>query len=141
MSRPTWDDSMMTGDAHIDEQHRRVLDLVDKLEAAETQEHSPSTTIYSILDELMTFTQIHFISEEHLMLRVEYPTAPTDEMLAQHQEFKNYARLRVLEFRHHNHASVLPLLSYLTEWLVAHEFGLDRKLVDWIRENEPDQLS
>jgi len=140
MSRPTWDDSMMTGDTHIDEQHRHVLDLIDKVEAAETQAHSPRKTL-AILGELMAFTQTHFISEEHLMQRVEYPPTPMEEMLAQHDEFKNYARLRVLEFRHDEDASVLPMLSYVTEWLVAHEFGLDRKLVDWIRENKPEQLT
>jgi len=62
-------------------------------------------------------------------------------MVFQHAEFKNYARLRVLEFRHADSISVLPLLSYLTEWLVTHEFGLDRTLVDWIRENQPSQLT
>jgi hemerythrin-like metal-binding protein len=132
---------MRTGDAHIDEQHRRVLDLVDTLEAAETQMHSPVPTLYSILEELMGFTDTHFMAEEHLMRRVEYPSAPTQEMIAQHAEFKNYSRLRVLEFRHSESASVLPLLSYITAWLITHEFGLDRKLVDWIRENQPGQLS
>ena len=141
MNSPAWDDSMRTGDAHIDDQHRRVLDLVDELEAAETQSHSPSATLYSILDELMGFTDTHFIAEEHLMRRVGYPAVPQGEMLKQHQEFKNYARLRVLEFRHAGDVSVLPLLSYLTEWLVNHEFGLDRELVDWIRENQPGQLT
>jgi len=141
MKRPTWDDSMKTGDAHIDEQHRGVLDLVDKLEAAETQTHSPALTLYAILDELMAFTDSHFVSEEHLMRRVEYPSIQTERMLAQHREFKNYARLRVLEYRHAEDISVLPLLSYLTEWLVTHEFGLDRDLVDWIRENRPGHLT
>jgi methyl-accepting chemotaxis protein len=141
MNSPTWDDSMITGDAHIDEQHRCVLDLVDKLRAAETQTHSPALTLYSILDELMAFTDAHFIAEEHLMRRVEYPSVPMEEMLAQHRQYKNYARLRVLEFRHAEGISVLPLLSYLTEWLIVHEFGLDRILVDWIRENQPEQLS
>jgi hemerythrin-like metal-binding protein len=141
MSSPTWDDSMKTGDTHIDEQHRHVLDLVDKLEAAESQTHSPTPTLYSILDELMAFTETHFMAEEHLMRRVEYPAIPMEEMLAQHAEFKNYARLRVLEFRHADDVSVLPMLSYLTEWLVNHEFGLDRMLVDWIRENQPGHLT
>jgi len=118
-----------------------VLDLVDRLEAAETQTHSPTLTLYSILDELMAFTDSHFMAEEHLMQRVGYPSIPADEMLAQHAEFKNYARLRVIEFRHAKDVSVLPLLSYLKEWLITHEFGLDRKLVDWIRENRPGQLT
>jgi len=70
MNAPTWDDSMKTGDSHIDEQHRRVLDLMDKLKAAETQTHSPALTLYAILDELMAFTDSHFMTEEYLMRRV-----------------------------------------------------------------------
>jgi hemerythrin-like metal-binding protein len=141
MNRRTWDDSMEIGDAHIDEQHRRVFDLVDRLEAAETHTHSPAPTLYSILDELIAFTETHFMAEEHLMRRLGYPPVPMEEMLAQHREFKDYARLRVLEFRHAEGVSVLPLLSYVTDWLVNHEFGLDRKLVDWIRKNQPGQLT
>jgi len=141
MNSATWDDSMRTGDAHIDEQHKRVLDLVDRLKAAETQTSGPAPTLYSILDQLMAFTDTHFMTEEHLMRRVEYPPAATEEMLAQHGEFKHYARLRVLEFHHAEDVSVLPLLSYITEWLVTHEFGLDRKLVDWIRETQPGHLT
>jgi hemerythrin len=81
------------------------------------------------------------MAEERLLRRVEYPPAPTEEMLAQHGEFKNYARMQVLEFRQGEGVSVLPLLTDLTGWLVTHEFGLDRKLVDWIRENQPGQLT
>ena len=60
------------------------------------------------------------------MRRVEYPPAPMEEMLGQHEEFNGYARMQVLKFRQDEGVSVLPLLSYITTWLVTHEFGLDR---------------
>jgi hemerythrin len=116
-------------------------DTPKKAETAETHTHSPALTIYSMLDELMVFTDTHFTAEERLMRRVEYPPAPMEEMLGQHGEFKDYARMQVLEFRQDEGVSVLPLLTDLTRWLVTHEFGLDRKLVDWIRENQPGQLT
>jgi hemerythrin len=39
----------------------------------------------------------------------------------------------VVEFRAAIGQSVIPLRVFLTEWLTQHEFGLDRKLADFIR--------
>ncbi len=49
-------------------------------------------------------------------------------MVQQHHEFKSYARLCVLEFRVGNSASLLPLGTYLNDWLVVHEFR--ERLID-----------
>jgi len=127
----TWEEAFETGHAEIDQQHRELLALVDALESA--QEESQQTLL-RVLQHVMDFTHTHFLMEEVLMVEVHYPPRAREEMIAQHAEFTSYARLRVLEFRKGAPVSVLPLQAFLAEWLTRHEFGLDRLLADFIRQ-------
>jgi len=127
--KSTWDESMTTGNDLIDRQHREVVHLLDELRASHL---STPERGRRALDDLMTFVATHFIAEEHLMNHVDYPAAQADEMIRDHAQFTDYARLRVLEFRVGNHATLLPLAAYLYDWLTVHEFGMDRLLADWI---------
>jgi hemerythrin len=135
-----WDDSMATGDPHIDSQHKELIGLVDDLERVQIESVGALAPVYDLLERVMDVTVSHFLMEEDLMRRVAYPVAPRDTMLEQHKEFTHYARLRVLEFRKGHSASVVPLQGFLREWLVEHEFGLDRLLVEWIRQRDPIAL-
>jgi hemerythrin-like metal-binding protein len=130
MAESSWDESLATGNETIDRQHRHLIDLLDDLKEAEGRTESD---VLRALDEVISQTFVHFHSEEDLMGEVGYPPAPTKQMIDQHSEFKAYARLRVLEFRSGVMLSVLPLQTYLAEFLKVHEFGVDRALADWIR--------
>lgn len=134
---PSWDESMETGDPSIDKQHREIIGLVDEFK--ESEEDGPSATrgdVYDILSRVMDITVEHFVMEEGLMRRVDYEPKLAQEMIAEHREFTAYARLRVLEFRNGETACVRPLHDFLREWLIGHEFGLDRQLAAWIREHQ-----
>ncbi len=126
----TWDASFETGNELIDRQHRQILELVDQLTEAELESHDE---VLRALDAVMDFTLDHFHAEENVMRQVQYPAEPTKEMVDEHDEFKSYARLRVLEFRKGEWTAVKPLQDFLADWLTTHEFGLDLLLVNWIR--------
>jgi len=134
----TWEAAFATGNAEIDQQHRQLLELVDDLESAE--EESPQTLL-RVLEHVMDFTHTHFLMEEVLMVDVGYPSPAREEMIAQHAEFTSYARLRVMEFRKGALVSVLPLQAFLAEWLTLHEFGLDRLLADFIRQQAQESAA
>ena len=124
----TWDESMETGDPHMDRQHREIIELVDRLDAIKADDAAGSST-HEILDHVMDLTLTHFITEELLMVRVGYPTEAQERMLEQHRDFKSYARIRVLEFRAGDRSGLALLPGFLRMWLVEHEFGLDREFV------------
>jgi hemerythrin len=129
-----WDPSLETGNVDIDRQHRQLLEIVDRLETVEAESHGSREAILLVLSEITDFAGSHFAMEQDLMREVDYPPVPTIEMIEQHQDFKAYARLRVLEFRSGDLLSVKPLRTFLTDWLTIHEFGLDRALADFIRD-------
>jgi hemerythrin-like metal-binding protein len=129
----TWDPSFETGDHSIDMQHRELLRIVDELDSAEAETRATHEAILGVLTHIMDFALSHFLMEEKLMASVGYPQPDIDEMTQQHSEFTSYARLRVLEFRSGALTSVGPLHGFLVGWLTVHEFGLDRKLADYLR--------
>jgi hemerythrin len=96
---------------------------------------------HEILDRVMDLTVTHFMTEELLMVRVAYPAEARERMLAQHRDFKSYARIRVLEFRAGDRSGLAMLPGFLRMWLVEHEFGLDRELVRWIRAQSGEGIS
>ena len=125
-----WDESLETGNAIIDSQHRQLISLIDAL----TDEPKSANKILRLLNEVMDFTIIHFLSEEELMADVNYPPDATRTMVDQHKDFKAYARLRILEFRQDKSFNIIPFQSFVMNHLKVHEFGLDRQLADWIRQ-------
>ena len=68
------------------------------------------------------------------MTAVNYPHADHVEMTEQHAEFRSYVRLRVLEFHFDPTVDLSSFVPYIRGWLIEHEFGLDTKLADYIRE-------
>ena len=136
-----WDASMETGDPHMDRQHREIIELVDRLDSIGTDDESWMTHARDILDRVMDLTVTHFTTEELAMVRVGYPDDAQKRMLEQHNDFKAYARIRVLEFRAGDRSALRLLPGFLRMWLVEHEFGLDRELVSWIRSRSDDQVA
>jgi hemerythrin-like metal-binding protein len=123
---------METGNELIDRHHREIVHLLGELSRVYM---APEREVLRVLDGLMDFTLDHFLAEEALMREVRYPPSPAAAMIHSHAEFTDYARLRVLEFRMGNTASVLPLHGFLFDWLIHHEFGMDRLLANWIRDH------
>lgn len=130
----TWDPTYETGDPSIDAQHRELLAIVHELEAAEAHLHDSREAIMHALGRILDFSLVHFLAEEELMVQADYPLLAMEEMIEQHRDFTSYGRLRVLEFRTGQLSSVLPLQEFLTEWLIIHEFGLDRLFADFLRD-------
>jgi len=136
-----WDASMETGDSHMDRQHREIIELVDRLDSIGTDDESWMMYARDILDRVMDLTVTHFTTEELAMVRAGYPDDAQRRMLEQHNDFKAYARIRVLEFRAGDRSALALLPGFLRMWLVEHEFGLDRELVSWIRSHSDDQVA
>lgn len=129
---PSWDKAYETGDSAIDAQHRHILALVEDLRQVDLA--SDEREAFRVLDAVMEFTFDHFDMEEELMPRVNYPLPDQIEMTEQHREFRSSARLRVLEFRFQGAEAMEGYPSHLREWLVNHEFGMDRKLARFIQD-------
>jgi hemerythrin len=129
----TWDESLETGNELIDNQHRALIALSDELQRSESGSREQ---MILALDKIVEFAQSHFLMEEELMAGVGYPDDAAHLMIEEHREFKSYARLRILEFRHGEGKSIKSLHMFMDDYLKKHEFGTDRDLADWIQQQK-----
>jgi hemerythrin len=108
----------------FDEQHKKLLDLVNQLHEA-MKAGEGNTMLGMVLQSLISYTSTHFADEEKMMQANAYP-----EYARHKAEHENLVK-RVLElqqqFQAGNAMLTMNVLSFLKEWLVKHIQGEDKK--------------
>jgi len=123
-----WDDSLSVGIDAIDEQHRNLFTLINRIEA--TAEMS-SAQLGAIVDALLDYAQIHFQTEEEYFYRFNYLDKLDHER--EHGEFVS----RAVEFSKQfelQGVSVAEIHAFLLEWLTSHIKGSDMKFKGLFRD-------
>lgn len=69
MGKLVWEDSFSVGVALLDEQHRRVIEMINSLAEARLEREVLSETLVKMLD----YAREHFEAEEHLLAQHGYP--------------------------------------------------------------------
>lgn len=81
-----WNDQFNTNIEIIDSQHKRLVELLNKL-ARTVAFDSQETSINYILDELLDYTEYHFITEEAIWNKYFHYDSLEAEHIAVHQKF------------------------------------------------------
>ncbi|HDP67950.1 MAG TPA: bacteriohemerythrin [Candidatus Marinimicrobia bacterium] len=127
----TWDDSWCTGITTIDEEHRRLVKLIQKLFGAlisvQAAEH-----IREILHELIDYTRYHFNNEEQIMSEYAYPELADHRV--QHQDLIRQVldvSDRILTEGESEQLSD-DVFEFLKGWLVNHIINEDLKFKSYL---------
>lgn len=75
--------------AEIDQQHRKLVSIYDRLNEA-LKNNEPRNEIYRIIDEAIAYTELHFATEEQLMASSGYPLI--EKHRKNHEELMSDAR-------------------------------------------------
>ena len=127
-----WHDDLSVGIEEIDEQHKVLVGLVQRLDHAIRSQHG-STECASILHELVNYTVIHFAVEESLMRLMNYPGY--DAHKAAHGVLvRQVVQLKAKVDAGHTNIS-FELLHFLRQWLVRHIQGDDKDYAPWFLEH------
>ena len=116
-----WDDNLNTGIQVLDDQHRRIVEMINQLHAAQTG--GSQLVVAEVIDELVDYTLSHFAFEEELMEEAGYP------FCAAHKRVHEVFTKRVSEYRMRFQAGddvVDELKSMLSRWLFDHIRGDDQ---------------
>lgn len=126
MSVITWNSSYAIGVAEIDNQHKKIVDLINKLHDA-ISAGSQDATIKSVYNELVSYTFTHFTYEESLMRKANYND------LADHLDVHKsiIARVKGLQSKYVSGdvSALNETLEFLKNWLFKHIAGTDKKYV------------
>lgn len=120
-----WGPKLLVGVKQIDEQHKKLVDIVNKLNDAMVAGHGREL-IGPTLAELVRYTQYHFGVEERLMAAHHYEH--TAEHKAQHEKLLRDVGEFKTRFDSGNSMLSIELLRFLRDWLSGHILGSDMKL-------------
>jgi len=120
-----WDSSMSVGVAILDEDHKRIMNMINKLYNA-MLEGKGKKILEEIFHDLTVYVNIHFEAEEGMFELTGYPGAA--EQHRQHKEMTQKAMEYKQKFQHEPNA-VMPLemLNFLKDWWLDHVMNSDRK--------------
>lgn len=125
MSWVSWSEKQTTGNADMDHDHRKLVDLINQL-ANGMENDKPKAFCSSTLEQFIQELRIHFLAEEELMDRLEY------SKVLEHKALHALLLKDVLAFKASYDASdsaeFVTLLVILDSWLNRDIMGADKAL-------------
>lgn len=130
MGHLLWHDDLNTGIDVIDQQHRRIVDIINALQDA--QEQRDRQAMAAAMDELIDYTYSHFTFEEALMEDAGYAFDRPHKRT--HEAF--VGRVRQYRARHRAGEDVSEhMRAMLSRWLFQHIRTDDKAYVEAVRRN------
>jgi hemerythrin len=125
----TWKDSYSVGIESIDNDHKKLIHLINNLQTAIDYKTDRQFEIQT-MDEVIDYTHYHFDREEGLMEDNGYPGFVAHK--AKHKEMIAKVNEYVLEFETDEEDSIQSLLAYLKSWLIKHINGTDQEYSEFL---------
>ncbi len=126
-SRPVFTDKFKTGISIVDEEHKKLFEIIGKIYTTIETElvHDKFDLILDIVDELKEYTQVHFQDEENYMREIGYDGLAYQEIL--HQNFiDKLNELDLDDVDDNQEAYLYEFLGFLQNWLVNHILKVDK---------------
>lgn len=127
-----WTKELQFGVKSIDEQHRRLVDLINQLYDA-IRDGKVKSAIDKILNDLISYTVYHFDYEEQVFKKIGYADS------ARHREIHEGLKKTVTEVKQKidsgKEVMGFNVISFLESWVKNHILVEDRKYVDSFKKN------
>ena len=120
-----WEKKYDIGIPKVDAQHRTLVDMLNKLNAAKKTEQAPQV-IEQTLNGLLNYTKTHFADEETAMRDAKYP-----ELARHRQEHLDLTDQVILLQK--KAPVTFELLSFMSDWLKFHICDSDRKFGEYVQ--------
>lgn len=112
-----WDEKYSMGIAVFDEQHQRIIQLLNKLlDAAKDNKKTEEFGI--VLKELISYAASHFTAEEDAMKKYDYPHYK--EYRDEHDEIKLKLSELYQKYVEDDMPNTIELLKFITHWIDNH---------------------
>lgn len=125
----TWNDSYSVGIESIDNDHKKLIHLINNLQTAidyKTDQQFEKQTMNEVID----YTVYHFTREEEIMEKNEYPDVVPHK--AQHKKMIDKVNEFVKAYEEGESEAIESLLKYLKAWLINHINGTDQEYSEFL---------
>lgn len=128
-----FDESLVTGNTVIDNQHRELIGKVDALLTC-CEQGGGKVQAIKMLDYLEKYTEFHFAEEEKLQEEISYPAMEGHKQ--KHEEFKKAVEVlyeMLVEEEGPSEAFVAAVKKNVVDWLFEHIKNMDQALAAYIK--------
>jgi len=126
-----WKDAYNVGVDLIDEDHQKLMNLINKLKMA-VRYHTGECYEKQAMDELAEWTRTHFAREERLMQRHGYPGY--EEHKKQHDAMLARVAASIEDYDERGHDALVDVAPLVRDWLVNHIHNIDQSYARYLRE-------
>lgn len=124
-----WDNTLDTGHARMDAEHKALAELFNLLPHA--VEHRKGRDFCSkVLDDIIQHAKMHFDLEQQLMAQHHYPK--TEQHAAEHAMLIDQALHYQATFDTDSSGSRIALTRFPEVWLAFHILFSDKELADFL---------
>lgn len=120
----TWNDTLSVGIKSIDDQHKKLVALVNDLHDG-MMGGKGNDVIGKVLAELIAYTKSHFAAEETLMKNKNYPEYAAHKV--EHDKLTKKAVELEQQFKAGKAAMTIEVANFLKSWLTDHIMKTDKK--------------
>ncbi|HKN18547.1 MAG TPA: bacteriohemerythrin [Dissulfurispiraceae bacterium] len=124
MALMAWSDNLSVNVAQIDEQHKKLVGILNDLHDAMKQGKGNDVT-GNVLSGLVQYVASHFATEEKLMKTHAYPDYLKHKF--EHDALTKQALDLQNQFQEGKSVLTIELMKFLKDWLSKHILGTDKK--------------
>jgi len=119
-----WNTGYSVGVARLDEEHRKIFELLSTLQQAMLGKKSQEV-LTGLVQELVQYAKTHFASEEAYFQMYGYPDR--DAHKREHHEFIQKVQQFQADFAKGRTALSIEVFKFLNDWVKKHVLGSDKK--------------
>jgi len=123
MSLLTWEPSMSVGVIVLDEDHKKLIAMINELQAGMLAGHGHDA-VGTILRRLANYTVEHFQREERLLAETGYPGIAGHR--SEHEKLKNQVMAEIQKFQAGGEGLGRETLIFLRDWGQHHSQECDK---------------
>ena len=137
MQEIKWNESHSVGVPSIDEQHKRLVALTNRLFLAIMNE-AGETVLAGVLDELADYAAYHFAHEEELLRMHGYPEDLLAEHRAEHKALTDQVHRYIARYREEPDCLDLTVYVFLRDWTADHMDRSDSRYSQFLMDRDAE---
>ena len=118
-----WRKSYETGVMAMDEQHQKLISLINQLYKVMRSDEAQASVI-EVLGEMNDYADLHFHEEENLLKKNSYEGF--DSHVALHQSYRDKMKVLTKESEKGEGAQIQAMYAFLRKWWMEHIIAEDK---------------
>jgi len=127
-----WTDNFSVGVVEIDNQHKKLVEMINELHHA-MKEGRGNSQVGNIINQLVDYSIYHFKTEEKYFDKFDYPLSKEHKEI--HKDFIEKVSIFKGDFENNEVMLTIDVLNFLSNWLREHIMGNDMDYSDFFIEN------